>query len=310
MKAARIHEFGDVDVIRIDDIPRPAPGPGELLVRVAAAGVGPWDAWIREKQSEVSVPLPIILGSDLSGTVEALGPGITSFVPGEAVYGATNPQFCGAYTEFAIVNASMMARKPASLDFLAAASAPIVGVTALQMLHDYAHAQPGQSVLIHGAAGSVGAYAVQLARQAGLTIYATSAARDFEYLRSLGATTLIDYKSETFERVIPKLDVVLDLVGGEIRQRSFAVLKPGGILVSAVSPVPPEEIPAGLRGVFFLVEVTTERLNSLSTLFDSGKLKARVGEVLPLDEARAAHRMLAGATHKPGKIVLQVSTPG
>ncbi len=162
MRAGRIHRFGPPEVIAIDEIPRPAPGEGEVLVRTAVAGVGPWDALIREKKSVVDVPLPITLGSDLSGVVEAVGPGITQFHADDEVYGVTNKNFCGAYAEFAVAAVQGIAPKPRSLSFAQAGGAPVVAVTAWQMLFDYARMKAGQTVLIHGAAGNVGAYAVQL----------------------------------------------------------------------------------------------------------------------------------------------------
>src|SRR6266567_9585331 len=172
MKAARIHQFGPPEVIVIDDLARPNPGQGELLVRVMATGVGPWDALIREGKSKVSPPPPLTLGSDLSGIVEAAGPEVTEFKKGDVVYGVTNPQFVGAQAEYAVASATMIARKPLRLSHLEAASAPVVAVTAWQMLHNYAHVQARQTVLILGAAGNVGAYAVQLAANAGLHVVA------------------------------------------------------------------------------------------------------------------------------------------
>ena len=166
MKAARIHQFGPPSVMVIDELPRPTPGHGEVLVRVAAAGVGPWDALIREHKSVVQTPLPLMLGSDLSSVIEEVGPGVSAFQAGDEIYGVTNPNFCGAYTEYAIASAAMVARKPQGLSHVEAASVPVVAVTAWQMLFDYAQANPGQTILIHGAAGNVGAYAVQLAPEA------------------------------------------------------------------------------------------------------------------------------------------------
>ncbi len=308
MKAARIHRFGPPAVIVVDDLPRPSPGADQVSVRVASAGVGPWDALIRENKSVVNALLPLILGSDLSGVVEAVGLGVTQFQPGDEIYGVTNPQFIGAYAELALASANMIARKPASLSFHEAASAPVVAVTAGQMLFDYAKASSGQSVLILGAGGNVGAYAVQLASQAGLHVYATASADDAPYVQSLGATGVIDYKQARFEAVVPKVDIVLDLVGGETRERSFKIIKPGGILVSTVSePLPDPGRLANTRAVFFLVEVTTERLDKLAELFNHGKLAPHVGTVLPLEQVRKAHEMLAGAPHPPGKIVLGLS---
>jgi NADPH:quinone reductase-like Zn-dependent oxidoreductase len=270
--------------------------------------VGPWDALVREGKSELHQPLPLILGSELAGIAEAIGPDVSGFSPGEAVYGATNEQFTGAYAEYAVPSAGMMAPKPVTLDFVEAASAPVVAVTAWQMLFDYAHAEAGQSVLIHGAAGNVGAYAVQLATQFGLHVIATAGAGDAEYVRSLGAERIVDYRTQRFEETVTGMDVVLDTIGGDTQQRSFRVLKPGGILVSSVSPVPEAtQKRYDIRAVFFYVEVTTARLSKITELFDSGKLIAQVGTVLPLEEARTAHEMLGGAPHKRGKIVLRIA---
>lgn len=304
MKAARIHKFGGPEVIDIDEVPRPTPDRDELIVRVTAAGVGPWDALIRERKSAVDIELPIILGSDLAGTVDSVGSGVTAFAPGDEVYGVTNKDFCGAYAEYAIASVGMIAPKPKSLTLIAAASVPVVAVTAWQMLFDYAKMKAGQSVLIHGAAGNVGAYAVQLAKHAGLNVFATAGSGDLEVVRKLGADNVIDYSTTRFETTVPPVDAVLDTIGGDTQRRSFAVLKPGGILVSVVSPAPAE--PPGVRSAFFLVDVTTERLNVLSRFFDNGELSTNVGTVLPFADVRRAHEMLAGAPHKRGKILLQM----
>src|SRR5579863_212152 len=301
MKAGRIHYFGPPNAIVIDEISCPTPQPGELVVRVAAAGVGPGDALIREGKSVVHLPFPIILGSDLAGIVDRAGTGVTQFRAGDEVFGVTNKQFCAAYAEFAVASADMVAARPRSLSFVEAASAPVVAVTAYQMLFDYAEIKAGQAVLIHGAAGNVGAYAVQLAKQADLQVFATAGPADLEYVRSLGADMVVNYKTTKFEDVVPPVDAVLDTVGGETQHRSFRVLRPGGILVSSVSPPPQTAV---FRSVFFLVDVTATRLTALARLFDSRKLNVEVGSVLPLEEARRAHEMLAGAPHMRGKIVL------
>ena len=307
MKAVRIHLFGPPDVLIMEELPLPVPRKGEVLVRVAAAGVGPWDAWIREGKSKVSPPLPFTLGSDISGVVESVGSGVTTFRAGDEVYGVTNSQFCGGYAEYAVASAAMVAGKPKRLTSIEAASVPVVAVTAWQMLFDYAHAKPGQTVLIHGAAGNVGAYAVQLAMQAGLKVAATASAKDAAFVKQLGADVVIDYAKQRFEDIISAVDIVLDTVGGDTKRRSFDVLKNTGLLVSAVS-ASSADVPPGRekQAVFFMVEVTTERLNKISELFQAGKLLPQVGTILPLADARRAHEMLAGAPHDRGKIVLQV----
>ena len=305
MKAARIHQFGPPEVVVIDDLSRPVPGEGEILVRVRAAGVGPWDALIREGESKVSPPPPLTLGSDLSGTVESLGPGVTDFRVGEEVYGVTNAQFVGAHAEFAVASAGLVAKKPERLNHTEAASVPVVAVTAWQMLFEYAQVSAGQTVLILGAGGNVGAYAVQLATGAGIDVVAVAGPKDVELVRDLGARSVLDHQRSGFEDAIPAVDVVIDTVGGEALERSLAKVKPGGVVVSVVSTEPLPERP-DVKIVFFYADVTTARLGVLTKLFDEGKLRARVGSVLPLQDARTSHYMLAGAPHKPGKIVLEM----
>jgi len=294
-------------VITIDDLPRPEPATGQLLVRVKAAGVGPWDALIRGGKVKLE-PLPLILGSELSGIVEAIGAEVSGFKLGDEVYGATNEQFSGAYAEFAVPLARMMAQKPKTLTFIEAASAPVVAMTAWQMLFDYACVTAGQTVLIHGAAGNVGGYAVQLARQAGLHVVAAAGTAHLDYVRGLGAQRVVDYQRESFEESLAGVDIVLDTVGGDTQQQSLRVLKPGGILVSVVSPVPElMQKRYGIRAAYFYVNVTTAQLNKITELFDSGKLVTDVGSVLPLQEAHTAHEMLGGTPHKRGKIVLSIA---
>jgi NADPH:quinone reductase-like Zn-dependent oxidoreductase len=294
-------------VITNDDVPRPQPTAGQLLVRVKAAGVGNWDALIREGKIQLE-PLPLILGAELSGIVEAIGPQVSGFKPGDEVYGATNEKFSGAYAEYALASARLISHKPKSLNFVEAASAPIVSITAWQMLFEYAQVTAGQTLLILGAAGNVGAYAVQLASQAGLHVVASAGFADLDYVQSLGAEKAVDYKKERFEESMTGFDVVIDTVGGDAQQRSLHLLKPGGILVSVVSRVSePTQKHYGIRAAYFYVDVTTSRLNKITELFDSGKLVTNVGTVLPLEEARIAHEMLGGAPHKRGKIVLRIA---
>jgi NADPH:quinone reductase-like Zn-dependent oxidoreductase len=197
----------------------------------------------------------------------------------------------------------MVARKPQSLNHVEAASAPVIAVTAWQMLFQYARAMRGQTVMVVGAAGNVGAYAVQMAVDSGIHVVAIAHLDDEDLLRSLGVKSIIDSSKPAFEQDLPPVDAILDTVGGSTFQRCVAALKPGGKLVTSVStPLPAEAI-------FFYAEVTTARLQTLTTLFDAGKITARVGSILPLSEARQAQRMLAGAPHKSGKIVLQIGYP-
>lgn len=301
MKAVRIHRFGSPDVVLVDDVPLPSPGQDEVLVRVAAAGVGPWDAIIREGRSKVSPQPPLTLGSDLAGSIEAVGPAVNGFRVGDEVYGVTNPQFCGAQAEYAVASAGMIAPKPKSLNNLDAASAPVIAVTAYQMLFEYAAVKPGDTVMITGAAGNVGAYAVQLALQAGVRVVAIARPGNDPMLRGLGVQRIVD--SDGTE-TLPQVEAVLDTVGGHTVERSVMAIKPGGKVVSVVSHSEPKR--RDIQSIFFYAEVTTARLQTLSKRFDDGSISARTGSILPLAEARLAHDMLAGTPHKPGKIMLQV----
>ena len=308
MKAVRIHSFGSPEVISLENIPDPVPGDGEVVVQVKAAGVGPWDAWIRSGKSVLPQPLPLTLGSDLSGVVHSIGPGVEELQIGDAVFGVTNERFTGAYAEYAVAKAALISLKPQSLNHTHAASVPVVAVTAWQMVFELARLAPGSSVLIHGAAGNVGSYAVQMSKRAGAIVIATASAKDLAYVRSLGADGVIDHRATRFEERVKNLDAVLDTVGGETLDRSYGVLKRGGILVSAAAHPSDEKAGVyGVRALFFLVQVTTERLRKIAGLIDAGELKTEVGEVLWLNEARLAHEMLEGAPHRRGKIVIKVA---
>jgi NADPH:quinone reductase-like Zn-dependent oxidoreductase len=255
----------------------------------------------------VSPQPPLTLGSDFAGVVEAVGPGVSQFNSGDEVYGVTNPQFVGANAEYAIASVGMIAPKPLRLSSLEAASLPVVAVTAWQMLFEHARPEVGQTVLILGAAGNVGAFAVQFAANAGFHVVAVVGTKDVDYARSLGATDVIDYRTSDFADVVRSVDVVVDTVGGDTRERAVTTLKPGGILVTVVST---DFVPArsDVRSAFFYADVTTARLSTISGLLESGKVVPQVGSVLPLADVRTAHEMLAGAPHHRGKIMLRVAS--
>jgi NADPH:quinone reductase-like Zn-dependent oxidoreductase len=305
-RAVRIHRFGPPEVISVETVARPRPAEGEVLVRVKAAGVGPWDALIRSGKSAMPQPLPLTLGSDLSGVVGEVGGGVSELRPGDEVFGVTNPQFTGAYADYAVALAGRIARKPKRLDHIHAASVPVIAATAWQMLFDHARVLGSQTILVHGAAGNVGAYLVRLARHAGARIVATARAKDLDYVKELGANRVIDVSSSRFEDGLEPVDAVMDTVGGDVQTRSLAVLKPGGILVSAAAPPDQKEAERrGVRAKFFLVDVRTELLARLASMIQACELDAHVGTVLPLTEARAAHEMPEGQRpHPGGKIVL------
>jgi NADPH:quinone reductase-like Zn-dependent oxidoreductase len=308
MKAVRVHKFGSPEVISIDDLPKPQPGRGEVVVRVKAAGIGPWDGLIRSGKSVLPHPLPLTLGSDLSGEVDSVGAGVENLKIGDEVFGVTNERFTGAYADYAVARAAMLAPKPKRLNHTHAASVPVVAVTAWQMVFDCAQLSSGQAVLVHGGAGNVGGYAVQLAKRAGAVVIATASVENDSYVRRLGADGVIDYRVRRFEERVKEIDAVLDTVGGETLDRSYGVLKRGGIVVSsATQPSKEKAEHYGVRAGFFLVQVTTERLKMIGEMLDAGALQSEVGEVLWLDEARRGHEMLEGAPHRRGKIVIKIA---
>jgi NADPH:quinone reductase-like Zn-dependent oxidoreductase len=308
-KVCRVNRFGGPEVISFETIGPLHPGEGEVLVRVKAAGVGPWDGWIRSGHSALPQPLPLTLGSDLAGVVVTVGANVAAFAPGDEIFGVTNPRFTGSYAEFAIASAAMIACKPKSLSDIDAASVPVIAVTAWQALFEEAAMMRGQRVLIHGAAGNVGAFAVQLAHGAGLYVVATCGEQDAAFVHSLGADEVLTREGKPFEDLVHEVDVVVDLVGGTVQQRSFAVLKRGGALISAVSkPNQDAGTVHGVKSAFFLVNVTTGRLGTIARMLAAGTLATSVGTILPLADAVVAHEMLEGMRPRSrGKIVLQVA---
>jgi NADPH:quinone reductase-like Zn-dependent oxidoreductase len=314
MKAARVHQWGPPDVIIVEDVGVPEPGEGQVLVRVHAAGVGPWDALVRTGHSGVPQTLPLTLGSEISGMVEKIGANVAGFALGDEVFGATNASFIDGYAQYAVAAARMLAPKPAELSHIEAASVPVVAVTAWQMLFDHAKAHEGQTVVVHGGAGNVGAYAVQLAHLSKLHVVATVRGGAAGDLRKLGADDVIDTKSQEFQsqgfaKFAQRADVVIDTVGGKTQDQLFALVKPGGIIVSAVArPDAQRAAQFRVRPDYLIVDVNGVQLVQLADLLRKKELRTAVGSVLPLAEAPTVHQMLAGTVaHKPGKIVLQVT---
>jgi NADPH:quinone reductase-like Zn-dependent oxidoreductase len=258
-------------------------------------------------QKRDSHPLPLTLSSHLSGVIEESGAEVADFQKGSEIFGVTNSQFTGGYAEWAVADAAMIAPKPTRLTDVEAASVPVVASTAWQMVFDHGQVDRTKRVLVQGAAGNVGAYAVQLARQVGAEVIGTGHARSIDYIRELGANEAIDVESRAFEKSLRGVDVVIDTVSADTLDRSLHVLKRGGILVSSVTQPDLEKMErCGVRGIFFLVKVTSAGLRRIAGLLDTGKLRTNVGEVLELREARLAHEMLSGKPHKPNKIVLSV----
>lgn len=251
MKAIRLQAHGGLEHVICEDVPRPRPQAGEVLVRVHAAAITPSEfTWIGPGQR-----FPLILGHELSGVVAELGPDVQGVAAGDAVYGLTAFVRDGVQAEYAIALPDELAPKPLSIDHVHAAEVPISGLTAWQALFDHAQLAAGQRVLVHGASGGVGAFAVQLAHWKQAHVIGTASARNLSLVRELGSDEVVDYATVGFADAIHELDVVLDTVGGEVQARSWRMLKPGGILVSIVDTPPPEQASAHrVRAAYFVVE--------------------------------------------------------
>ena len=309
MTAARINHPGPPEIIAFGAVAVPEPQELEVLVRIAAAGVGPWDALVRTGKSGLPVSPPLTLGAEISGVVEKVGANTGGFAAGDEVFGGTNALFVNGYAEYAVVSARMIAKKPPALSHLEAAALPVVGVMAWQMLFDHAAVREGQTVLVHGGAGNVGAYAVQLAHTRKLHVIATVRNGDAAYVKSLGADEVINTETANLADLVRRADAVIDTVGGALQDQLFDMVKPGGIVVSSVSrPNPQLAQRRRVRADYFIVDVNTTQLTRLADMRAAKDLIIPVGSVLPLAEARAAHEMLAGTrARKRGKIVLNVA---
>lgn len=319
MKAVRYHDFGGPEMLRYEDAPVPEPGPGEVLVRVHAAGVNPADRQIRAGQRfQLEKPFAFIPGCEASGVVEKRGADVTNIAVGDEVFGMLR-RFGGGYAEYTAESAEKLGRKPASLDHVHAAAVPVAALTAWDALFDVGGLVAGQKVLIHAAAGGVGHIAVQLAKWKGAHVIGTASASNEGFLRDLGADEVIDYRTTAFESVAREVDVVVDAIPREVDDatdalaretmaRSWAVLRDGGIQVSiCADPKPdPDGVLRGLRGAHAAARPGSTVLNRIADLIDEGRLRVDVGTVLPLQEARHAHELIQTG-HTRGKIVLQVT---
>jgi NADPH:quinone reductase-like Zn-dependent oxidoreductase len=315
MKAVRAHRRGGPEELVFEVVPRPVPGRGEVLVAVHAASITPDELTWEETWTDGSVPggrdrTPIVPSHEMSGVVAMLGAGVTGVEVGEDVYALIPFVRDGAAAEFVSVPADLLAGKPVTVDHDTAASVPLAALTAWQALVEHAGlrgASVGQHVLVHGGAGGVGSFAVQIAAHLGARVTATARGGDREFVRGLGATDVVDYEHERLEDRVGSVDVVLDTVGGPTQTRSWELLRPGGALVSVA--VPPDHVEAarhGARGVYFVVRPDRDQLETLADLVDSGRITPIVDRVMALADARAAYEGLR-TEHRQGKVVLHVA---
>jgi len=293
MKAVRTYGGGDAAGLRFEEAPIPSPAEGEVLVRVRATSVNPVDCKLQAG---------VIPGRDFSGVVEAVGSGVTRFAQGDAVFGNA----AGAYAQYAVAKEAELARKPLVVDHIAAAATPLAALTAWQALFEVARLEEGQRLLVHGAAGGVGSFAVQLAKWKGARIAGTASDRNQVFLMGLGVDQPIDHVRQRFEDVVGPIDVVLDTVGGDAQLRSWNVLRKGGVLVSIVTPPSTEEAHRHeATAAIFASHPDGNQLGRIAQLIDYGFVRPVVETVLPLSQAKRAQEM-SEAGHVRGKIVLSV----
>ncbi len=309
IQAIRVHQYGGPEQLKLEQIPCPEPQTGEVLVRVYTAGVLPAEWKLRQGffKDMLPVSFPYIPGSAFAGVVEEIGPGVTAFQKEQAVFGRSNK---GAYAEYTTVSVDTLALKPETLSFDEAATLSGGATVAWTALFENGALQAGQRVLIHGAAGGVGSFAVQFARWKGAQVIGTASTANVEFVQSLGAETVIDYASMPFEQVVHDVDLVLDTIGGEILQRSMNVVKPGGTLVSLLEQPSQEKAEArgirAMRNTVALPFPSSSLLQTIAQLIDKGHVKVTLARALPVSEASLAHE-LSQTGHGRGRIVLHIA---
>ncbi|MBT5240397.1 MAG: NADP-dependent oxidoreductase [Rhodospirillaceae bacterium] len=307
MKAVEIDSYGGSEVLVYRDVMDPVPGPGEVVADIYAASVNPVDWKVRngERQASLHLKFPHVLGVDFSGVVRAVGDGVTEFSIGDEVYGTTAQDQRGCYAEALAVPANQLALKPKGMSHKEAAAIALVGLTALVSLDDVAGLKSGETILVHAAAGGVGGFAVQYAKHVGARVYATASAPNHDYVKSLGADVVIDYRNQDFTEIAKDCDVVYETVGGDVQARSVSVLKPGGRLVYITKPpegfVPPEHIE------YLRPKVPRDggHMRVISNLIDQGAVWAPEITEMPLNQIKKAHE-LSATEHVRGKIVMAV----
>jgi NADPH:quinone reductase-like Zn-dependent oxidoreductase len=312
MKAIILHEYGGP--LALEDVPTPGISNDEVLVRVRSAGVNHLDLLEASGAARQAFPidLPWIPGHEFAGVVERVGSNVSSVAPGDSVFGNSRS---GAYAEYVTVKSATIVKKPSNLSDEEAASVPVAPQTAWQGLFNHAHLARGQTILIHGGAGAVGAYAVQLAAQGGAKVVVTASADDETYLKSIGANRVIDYRATRFESELPdKVDVVFDLIGGETQQRSFQVLRKGGYLIAANQAVSQEQAAKhGVAGLMMIFVPSAEDLGQIARLLAERRLRADVATTYALEDTVRAWAEMAGGPEsaaktgrRHGKVVLRV----
>ncbi len=309
MKAARMHKTGGPGVLKLEEVPLPEPQEGEFLVEVRSAGINPVDIKIREGKFPLfKAHLPATIGRDIAGVIRGIGGGRarSAFKIGDSVFGMLDYNR-GAYAEFTVASAREITRRPKNLKERDAGAIGVAALTAWQGLFDHGKLKKGQRVLIHGAAGGVGHFAVQFAKHAGARVIATASGRDLKWVKGLGADEVIDFESQKFEEHTGNIDLVFDLIAGEIQERSWQVLKEeGGAIVSTLSePSKADARKSNARGVRMVVKSNPLQLKKIAELIVARRVKVVIEKAFPLEKVRVAHRYLQNG-HVRGKVALHV----
>src|SRR6202030_2160957 len=308
MNAIVAHEYGGPEVLKLEKVPVPTPKEDEMLVKVFAAGVNSFDGTLRSGKyaKPNGTQLPWHPGYDIAGVVEKVGNKVTKFKVGDAIYAFITILKGGGYAEYAVAKQSDAALKPATISFVEAAGAPSVALTAWQAIVDKANVQSGQTVLIHGASGGVGLFAIPIAKIRGAKVIATASTANQDFLQQLGADVAVDYKTQKFEEIAKNVDVIVDGVGGETLARSYPIVRRGGFLVSLVARIDQAQLDKhGIRGTSLEAEPNRDQLAGIGRLIDEKKIKVIVSQIFPLADAAQAEAK-ADTGHARGKIVLKV----
>ncbi len=306
MRAIRVHDYGDADQLQLEQIQHPEPQAGEVLVQVYAAGVNPIDWKIRQglRKNMLQMQFPYIPGMEIAGVVQEVGSGVTALKVGQAVYGRTMK---GAYAEYTIAAVESLGLKPQSVSFDEAATVPIGATTAWQGLFEHGKLEAGQRVLIQGAAGGVGLFAVQFARWKGAHVIATTSGANVDFVRSLGAETVVDYTTTALASVVHDVDLAFNAVGGSTLEESVQVLKRGGTLVTTAGQPAAEKVQErNVHVTSIYANIDTELLQTFAHMLDEGQIQVAIEKVFPLSEASLAHE-LSQRGHGHGRIVLHIA---
>ncbi|MCD7033541.1 NADP-dependent oxidoreductase [Metabacillus sp. GX 13764] len=311
MKAIVIEQYGGKENLKEIEMEKPEPGEGQVLVKLLATSINPIDWKLREGYLKDMMPFefPIILGWDAAGIIEKTGKNVNSFKEGDAIFARPETTNRGTYAEYTIIDEHLLAKKPESISFEDAASVPLAGMTAWQCLFDFGNVQEGDKVLIHAGSGGVGSYAIQFAKHKGAYVITTASGKNTDYVKSLGADKVINYKEQDFEKEVSDLDFVLDAMGGEVQKKSFSVLKKGGRLASIVEK-PDEQLAEefGVTTDMIWLQPKGDLLAEIGQLMEDNKIKPVTGETFPLTEQglKDAHE-LSESHHARGKIVISAS---